>query len=99
MTADRRLKRLRGCCGGNKSARMPVSGSEIHANREGKMSDTDEITAREQTGLSRRGLLKCMSWAGTGVLWSLSGGVPKTLGLIGDANAAQAAANQLTFVQ
>jgi 3',5'-cyclic AMP phosphodiesterase CpdA len=82
--------------GGNKPSRIPVSGSETHANREGKMSDTDEITARAETGVSRRGLLKCMSWAGTGVLWSLSGGVPKTLGLIGDA---AAATNQLTFVQ
>ncbi len=26
-------------------------------------------------GVDRRGFLKCMAWAGTGVLWSLSGGV------------------------
>ena len=29
-----------------------------------------------------------MVWAGTGVLWTLSGGVPKSLGLLGDALAA-----------
>src|SRR4026209_2330999 len=26
-------------------------------------------------GIDRRGFLKCMAWAGTGVLWSLNGGV------------------------
>jgi hypothetical protein len=26
-------------------------------------------------GVDRRGFLKCMAWAGTGVVWSLSGGV------------------------
>ena len=50
-------------------------------------------------GPSRRGLLKCMGWAGTGVVWSLSGGVPRTLGLVGSAAAAEAAAGELTFVQ
>ena len=25
--------------------------------------------------LDRRGFLKCMAWAGTGVLWTVSGGV------------------------
>jgi 3',5'-cyclic AMP phosphodiesterase CpdA len=42
----------------------------------------------EPSGLSRRGALTCMVWAGTGVLWTLSGGVPKSLGLLGDALAA-----------
>src|SRR5579864_4124029 len=27
-------------------------------------------------GVDRRGFLKCMAWAGTGVVWSLSGGIP-----------------------
>jgi hypothetical protein len=26
-------------------------------------------------GVNRRGFLECMAWAGTGVLWSVSGGV------------------------
>jgi 3',5'-cyclic AMP phosphodiesterase CpdA len=42
----------------------------------------------EPSGLSRRGALTCMVWAGTGVLWTLSGGVPKSLGLLDDALAA-----------
>src|ERR1700676_3759783 len=27
-------------------------------------------------GIDRRGFLKCMAWAGTGMLWSFAGGVP-----------------------
>jgi hypothetical protein len=27
-------------------------------------------------GLARRGFLKCMAWAGTGLVWTLSGGIP-----------------------
>ena len=50
-----------------------------------------------RAGLSRRGALECMVWAGTGVLWTLSGGVPKSLGLLGDALAAEASA--FTFLQ
>jgi 3',5'-cyclic AMP phosphodiesterase CpdA len=42
----------------------------------------------EPSGLSRRDALTCMVWAGTGLLWTLSGGVPKSLGLLGDALAA-----------
>jgi hypothetical protein len=40
-----------------------------------------------------------MAWAGTGVVWSLSGGVPRTLGLLGSAEAAEAKQGELTFVQ
>ncbi len=42
----------------------------------------------DDDGLNRRSALQCMVWAGTGVLWTLSGGVPKSLGLLGDALAA-----------
>lgn len=31
-------------------------------------------------GIDRRGFLKCMTWAGTGILWALNGGVPKSFG-------------------
>ncbi len=27
-------------------------------------------------GIDRRGFLQCMAWAGTGVIWSISGGIP-----------------------
>jgi hypothetical protein len=48
-------------------------------------------------GIDRRGALHCMVWVGTGVLWGLSGGVPRSLGLVGDALAA--AASGFTFLQ
>ena len=27
-------------------------------------------------GIDRRGFLKCMAWAGTGLVWTFAGGVP-----------------------
>jgi Icc protein len=57
----------------------------------------NEIAAK--LDVSRRNLLKCMAWAGTGVVWTVSGGVPRTAGLIGSASAAEATKGELTFVQ
>jgi 3',5'-cyclic AMP phosphodiesterase CpdA len=34
---------------------------------------------------SRRKVLECMTWAGTGVLWTVAGGVPASLGIIDEA--------------
>src|ERR1700737_1578384 len=48
-------------------------------------------------GLGRREVLECMVWAGTGVLWAVSGGVPHSVGLIGDAVAAEPTG--FTFLQ
>ena len=48
-------------------------------------------------GVSRRKVLECMTWVGTGVLWTVSGGVPHSLGIMGEA--AAAAAKGLTFLQ
>jgi len=48
-------------------------------------------------GLGRREVLECMVWAGTGVLWTVSGGVPHSVGLIGDALAAEP--KGFTFLQ
>ncbi|CAO3358870.1 metallophosphoesterase family protein [Azospirillum melinis] len=52
----------------------------------------------ETHGLHRRSVLKCMAWAGTGVLWTVAGGVPRSVGLIGEVTAAKAA-DGFTFVQ
>ena len=49
--------------------------------------------------IDRRHALECMIWAGTGVLWTVAGGVPKSIGLIGSAEAANAAATAFTFAQ
>lgn len=45
---------------------------------------------RDQPKLNRRHALECMVWAGTGVLWTMSGGVPVARGLLGEAQAATA---------
>src|SRR5690348_6652478 len=47
--------------------------------------------------MNRRGLLKCMSWAGAGIVWTVAGGVPRGLG-VAEALAAPAAGG-FTFVQ
>jgi 3',5'-cyclic AMP phosphodiesterase CpdA len=52
---------------------------------------------RDARGVSRRAVLECMTWAGTGILWTIAGGVPTSLGLIDDAAAAEPAG--LTFLQ
>ena len=48
-------------------------------------------------GVNRRKVLECMTWVGTGVLWTISGGVPHSLGIMGEAMAADA--KGLTFLQ
>ena len=63
------------------------------------MADHDDKDLSGAAKMNRRGLLKCMAWTGTGVVWTLSGGVPRTLGLIGGAAAAEAPQGALTFVQ
>jgi 3',5'-cyclic AMP phosphodiesterase CpdA len=48
-------------------------------------------------GVSRRKVLECMTWVGTGVLWTISGGVPHSLGIIDEAVAQET--RGLTFLQ
>ncbi len=48
-----------------------------------------------EPGINRRRILSCMAWAGAGVLWTVSGGVPRSI-LVGDA---LAAGGSLTFAQ
>src|SRR5246500_4005909 len=54
----------------------------------------------DRDGIDRRGFLKCMAWAGTGVLWTMTGGILKsqTLNQVSDA-AGAAAGSDLSFVQ
>jgi Calcineurin-like phosphoesterase len=60
------------------------------------MDDRDN----QEDGVSRRHALECMLWAGTGVLWTVSGGVPKSLNLLGSAQAATpATTSSFTFLQ
>ena len=60
------------------------------------MTDSDD-----NPGTSRRTVLECMAWAGTGLLWTVVGGVPVSR-LIGTAEAATgdaAASTGFSFVQ
>ncbi|MBN8942203.1 MAG: metallophosphoesterase [Rhizobiales bacterium] len=50
-------------------------------------------------GHTRRHALECMIWAGTGILWTVSGGVPRSLSLLDRAEAAEAGATGFTFLQ
>ena len=63
------------------------------------MADHNERELSSAVPMNRRGLLKCMAWAGTGVLWTVSGGVPRTLGLLEEAAAAETPASGFTFLQ
>ena len=53
--------------------------------------------SEKEDGLNRRKVLECMTWVGTGVLWTISGGVPHSLGIIDEAVAQEA--KGLTFLQ
>src|SRR5262245_9772262 len=51
----------------------------------------------DRRGISRRKILECMTWAGTGVLWTIAGGTPRSLGIVGETVAAETSG--LTFLQ
>src|SRR5437763_12137111 len=57
---------------------------------------TSEISPQND-GVDRRGFLECMAWAGTGLLWTVSGGVPaaRALGQEGKGTGS----NDFSFVQ
>jgi len=50
-------------------------------------------------GVDRRGFLKCMAWAGTGLVWTLSGGVPASQVFAKSAKKDAAMGGDFTFVQ
>jgi 3',5'-cyclic AMP phosphodiesterase CpdA len=55
------------------------------------------MTHDDGDGATRRKVLECMTWAGTGLLWTVSGGVPRSLGLVDQAMAEEP--QGLTFLQ
>src|SRR3569833_3441847 len=63
---------------GNKPPRPPIMSP---ANPMGGFHMTHD------EGPSRRKVLECMTWAGTGVLWTIAGGVPAAVGIINEAMA------------
>jgi len=46
------------------------------------MSDFRKTDITDADGVDRRGFLRCMAWAGSGVVWTIAGGVP-TSNLLG----------------
>jgi Icc protein len=46
-----------------------------------KIEENNNVTDNNQDGIDRRGFLECMAWAGTGVLWMMSGGILKSYGM------------------
>src|SRR6202007_2433003 len=55
------------------------------------------LSGLSRDGIDRRGFLKCMAWAGTGLVWSFAGGVPSSR-LFGQAHHASKQAD-FSFVQ
>jgi hypothetical protein len=49
--------------------------------------------------LDRRGALECMMWAGTGMLWTMVGGVPRSSSLLGISEAKAQSASGFMFMQ
>src|SRR5258707_5329014 len=55
-------------------------------------------TNNNDDGIDRRGFLKCMAWAGTGVVYTMAGGIAVSR-MWGTARAAEAVAGDFSFVQ
>jgi 3',5'-cyclic-AMP phosphodiesterase len=60
-------------------------------------NEATQIEAVDSDGIDRRGFLKCMAWAGTGLVWTFAGGVP-TSRAFGEALKASPQSD-FTFVQ
>jgi 3',5'-cyclic AMP phosphodiesterase CpdA len=64
-------------------------------------NDADDVRLTREDGArsgpSRRKVLECMTWAGTGLLWTVAGGIPRSVGLIDEARAQ--ASDGFTFLQ
>ena len=62
-----------------------------------RRDDAQELTQRRPSGVNRREFLDCMAWAGTGLLWTVAGGVPISRVLAAEQD--RAAAGSFNFVQ
>src|SRR6476646_7201802 len=50
-------------------------------------------------GVDRRGFLKCMAWAGTGLVWTMSGGIPMSRAFGKTADQVSGKSGDFSFVQ
>ena len=63
---------------------------------------TNPVASDAGDGINRRNFLSCMAWAGTGLLWTMAGGVPTSKLFAATADAASKAAHteaSFSFVQ
>ena len=103
------LKKIFQSCPGNNPARPRVYNGKgalrappIPKPQPTKGSMNDHILNNDNNdGIDRRGFLKCMAWAGTGVVWTLSGGVltSRVLGQVPSAELQAAPVGSFNFVQ
>src|SRR5215469_870914 len=62
----------------------------------------DESAKKANDGIDRRNFLSCMAWAGTGLLWTFAGGVPRSRLLaqvVKSGTAAHGSGGDFSFVQ
>lgn len=57
------------------------------------------INEHDHDGVNRRGFLKCMAWAGTGLVWAISGGVPRAFAMNAIDSLSDAEKKTLFFAQ
>ncbi len=55
--------------------------TEFDAHSNTRPAGSNYITDQSDDGIDRRGFLRCMAWAGTGVVWALEGGLPASIPL------------------
>lgn len=53
----------------------------------------------QHRNLDRRSALRCLAWSGVGLVWTVSGGVPRLLSVSSSAYAAELAASSFAFAQ
>ncbi|MGH9493750.1 MAG: metallophosphoesterase family protein [Candidatus Sulfotelmatobacter sp.] len=53
----------------------------------------------DDDGVDRRGFLKCMAWAGTGLVWTISGGIPVSRAFAKNIQKGSKQSGELTFAQ
>jgi 3',5'-cyclic AMP phosphodiesterase CpdA len=64
-----------------------------------RVSEEKELQVVGSDGIDRRGFLGCMAWAGTGLLWSMVGGVPTSKLLAATGGSAAKGVEDFSFVQ
>ena len=68
------------------------------ANKKHDQIDQNRRTP-DKDGIDRRGFLKCMAWAGTGLVWTLAAGIPISTVFAGTPGHGMATKGDFTFVQ